>query len=235
MKRRNLIRIAVALVCLAAMALSAACYTPPKRATIDRGQNWVPSKIAVLPFQKVTSSDGGKGPAWGPLTRSAHLGGTIIKGATESLDSALANYLPSISRIPLVPAPQTGLVYNLLVGRDLEDTMRQEIMATGKKLNADAVMIGFVYRFKQREGGPYSAEEPAAVSFDLSVVRTRDGSIIWRDSFEEKQENLAQNFLKIEQFMKHGMRWYTAQELGSIGVQKLLANFPWQEPGIKKE
>ncbi|MEW5911720.1 MAG: hypothetical protein AB1814_04140 [Thermodesulfobacteriota bacterium] len=209
--------------------LAAACQTPRKSAAVPPEKLWTPSKLAVLPFETVRGAPGGRGPAWGPLTRAAHVGGPIMPGATQSMDNAVANMLPRICSIPLVPAAQASLVFQRLSGRDLEDTLRDEIMATGRQLGADAVMVGFIYRFSQREGGSYSVTRPAAVSFDLSVVRTRDGAIIWRDSFEERQQSLAQNFLLLEQYMRYGMRWYTAQELGAIGLEQILARFPWKK------
>lgn len=235
MKRRYWISMAVAVVCLAALVLSAACQSAPKSQVISRERSWVPTRIAVLPYERVQPTPGGGGAAWGPLTRAAHIGGSIIPGAEQTLDKALARMLPRISSIPLVPASKAGPVFDSVARRDLEDTLRQEIMATGGELGADAVMLGYVYRFSQRVGGPYAATTPAAVSFDLAVVRTRDGAIIWRNAFEERQKSLSQDFLRIEQFMKYGMRWYTAQEMGTIGMEQLLSAFPWKKPATRAE
>ncbi|RJX35906.1 MAG: hypothetical protein C4525_02575 [Desulfarculus sp.] len=235
MKTRYRTTTAAAALILSALLLAAACQTPPKGATISREKAWTPAKLAVLPFEKVQTAPGGRAPAWSPLTRAAHIGGSIIPGAEQSMDNALASMLPRISNIPLVPAAQASLVFQRLSGRDLEDTLRDEIVATGRQLGADAVLVGFIYRFSQRVGGPYAATQPAAVSFDLSVVRTRDGAIIWRDTFEERQQSLSQNFLALEQYMRYGMRWYTAQEMGAIGLEQVLSRFPWRKTSNKKE
>ena len=147
----------------------------------------------------------------------------------------MADILPRISSIPLVSSDQTGLVFQRLSGRDLEDTLLEEIMATGRKLGADAVLVGFIFRFIQRVGGPYAINRPAAVSFDLSVVRVRDGAIIWRETYEERQQSLFQNLLALEQYMRYGMRWYTAQEMGVIGLEQVLSRFPWKKAPEVKE
>ena len=42
---------------------------------------------------------------------------------------------------------------------------------------------------------------------------SRDGSVLWKNSFDETQQSLSQDLLNLGQYMKHGLRWYTAEEL----------------------
>ena len=57
-----------------------------------------------------------------------------------------------VSKVPFVPYSQTGLVFSQIAGRQFKDNLRQDVVATGKKLGADAVLVGFIFRFRQRQG-----------------------------------------------------------------------------------
>ena len=228
MRARSITWIAAAALGLAFMALGLGCAPPPDN-TINRDTLWVPKKLAVLPYQRVKPEKKGIATVSCPLTGSVFTCGDIVTAAENSLNEALNQQLTANCKVPFVPYPQAGLVFANVSGRSLTDTLRQEIKATGEALNADAVLVGFVYRYRQRVGDAYGAEKPASVAFDLSVVRVRDGSVIWKNSFDETQQSLSSDLLNLGQYMKHGLRWYTAEQLGRIGMAKLMETFPWRK------
>ena len=235
MRGRNFVGIAAAAVLLAALALGLGCSATNQSRVLNRETAWVPKKLAVLPYQKVPHDPTTGNAVSCPLTGSAFTSGQIIPGAESTLNQALNAQLGKVSKVPFVPYTQAGLVLSRVSGRDLEDTLRQEIAATGKALGADAVLVGFVYRFRQRVGDAYGVDTPASVAFDLLVVRARDGSVIWKNSFDETQKSLSQDLLNLGQYMKHGLRWYTAEELGQIGMSRLMKSFPWRKATAKAE
>ncbi len=233
MKARNIVWSAAAAVLLAILALGLGCAPPPDK-TVNRDTLWVPKKLAVLPYQKVLP-DKETGPTVScPITGSAYTCGQIVPNAENSLNEALNKQLGAVSKVPFVPYPQTGLVYSNVSGISLTDTIRQEIVATGKQLGADAVLVGFVYRFRQRVGDAYGVEKPASAAFDLSVVRVRDGKVIWKNSFDQTQQSLSSDLLNLGQYMKHGLRWYTVEQLGNIGMAQIMESFPWRKAPAKK-
>ena len=234
MKGRSVALVAAA-VLICALALSLGCSTTDQSKAARQEIAWVPKKLAVMPFIRVDSPVQPGGTVCCPLTGATFNTGQIIPGAERVLDEALDKDLSEISTVAFVPYGQTGLVFGQIAGRQYKDSLRKDVVATGKKLGADAVLVGFIFRFRQRQGTGYAVDKPASVAFDLSIVRVMDGSVLWKNSFDETQQSLSQDLLNLNQYMKHGLRWYTAEELGKIGMSRLLQRFPWRKPDPKTE
>ncbi|MBU1273820.1 MAG: hypothetical protein KJ720_00425 [Proteobacteria bacterium] len=234
MKGRSFALIAAALL-ICALALSLGCSTTDQSRAPRQEIAWIPKKLAVMPFIRVDSPIQPGGTVSCPLTGAVFNSGQIIPGAERVLDDALNNDLAQVTAVPFVPYAQTGLVFGRIAGREFKDTLRKDVMAAGEKLGADAVLVGFIFRFRQRQGTGYAVDKPASVAFDLSVVRVSDGTVLWKNSFDETQQSLSQDLLNLDQYMKHGLRWYTAEELGKIGMARLLERFPWRKAAAKTE
>ncbi|MCF8041476.1 MAG: hypothetical protein K9K65_06965 [Desulfarculaceae bacterium] len=234
MKGRSVALIAAA-VLISALALSLGCSTTDQGKAARQEIAWVPKKLAVMPFIRVDSPIQPGGTVCCPLTGATFNTGQIIPGAERVLDNALGSDLAQMTTIPFVPYAQTGLVFGQIAGRQYKDNLRKDVVATGKKLGADAVLVGFIFRFRQRQGTGYAVDKPASVAFDLSIVRVSDGSVLWKNSFDETQQSLSQDLLNLGQYMKHGLSWYTAEELGKIGMTRLLQRFPWRKTDAKTE
>jgi hypothetical protein len=99
-------------------------------------------------------------------------------------------------------------------------------LGMGRAAEADAVVVGHVFRFKDRVGNPYSVESPASVAFGIHLIRVADGRVIWSARFDEAQKPLAENLLKIGDFVKHKGTWVTATQLARTGLMQKLATFP---------
>jgi len=54
----------------------------------------------------------------------------------------------------------------------------------------------------------------------------KDGQLVWRGIFEETQQALSENILKIGAFIKRKARWITARELAAEGLENLISTFP---------
>ena len=104
--------------------------------------------------------------------------------------------------------------------------MAELVASTGGTKGVDAILLGYIFNFKERVGTSYSVESPASVSFSLFLVRVKDGQIVWRGIFEETQQALSENLLKIGVFIKRKARWVTAREMAVDGLENLLLSFP---------
>ena len=96
------------------------------------------------------------------------------------------------------------------------------IQKLGRRFKADAVLSGTIYRWDERQGTGLAVNRPASVAFDLNLVRSTDGAIIWRGVFEKTQRSLSENILDARTFFHGGARWMTAEGLGKLGLQQLL-------------
>jgi hypothetical protein len=92
----------------------------------------------------------------------------------------------------------------------------------GDRLNVDGVLMGLVRTYREREGTRIGAK-PAAVGFEMFLVRPTDGTVLWKGEFFEEQKPLTQDIVGF--FEKSG-GFVTAQELSELGVQKVMETFP---------
>lgn len=96
----------------------------------------------------------------------------------------------------------------------------------GRELGVDYVMVGNVWRYRERVGSSLGVAEPASVAFSLYLVSVKDGETAWHANFNETQQSLSENLLKAPEFFKRGARWLKVGELARHGVESLLADFP---------
>ncbi len=215
---------------LAALVLITACQwgaPPPPQAP-----SWSPRRVAVLPYSTVRPDPGGS-TACSPVTGATYVYGIDTAAAPEArrvLDRALMDILEQRAAFSVVPPAQAAPVYQRLWRRHMGMSVRQAVAAAGRKLGVDAVLVGHVYRYRQRVGGPYAAQRPASVAFDLNLVRVSDARVVWKNSFDQTQRSLSENILNLGQYVEHGLRWLTARELARLGMSQLMAGFPWLKP-----
>lgn len=105
-------------------------------------------------------------------------------------------------------------------------TLLEAALELGEKIDADYVLAGFVWRFRQRIGGAYGVDQPASVAFSLYLVEGKDKEVVWAGSFAETQQSLTENLLRAPEFFRRGAKWLTAEELAESGVKETLKNFP---------
>ncbi len=58
------------------------------------------------------------------------------------------------------------------------------------------------------------------MAFSLVLIRVRDGAVVWSKSFDETQAPLTANLFKAGFYRRSGMRWVTADELLSYGLEQ---------------
>ncbi len=125
----------------------------------------------------------------------------------------------------VVPEVQTAAVFAELPPRG-EETLRSAARRFGAETGASHVLTGTVWRYTERVGSAMAVEKPASVGFNVMLVRTKDGAILWNEEFDKTQHSLADNLLDAPMFVSKGMRWLSAEELASFGVEKTLRAFP---------
>ncbi len=228
MSSRSFSRVVKALVLLAALGLLASCQAPRQLGGDRLAKEWAPQRVAVLPFQ-VAVKGGEEGSVRSPLSGASFVPGPVTEGASLALDQSLENALPRMVDFSIVPQAQAGRVFDRLRRENFSLSLIQAVVATGQKLEVDGVVLGHVYRFSQRVGGPYSADRPASAAFDLAMVRVSDGAVIWKNSFDEAQKPFSENVFAASQYMDRGLQWFTVQEWGDIGLSQLLERFPWRK------
>jgi hypothetical protein len=90
------------------------------------------------------------------------------------------------------------------------------------EFQADAVLTGYLFRWRDREGMDYAAGRSASIAFDLCLVDPKDGTILWQGRFDKTQRALSENLLDVRTFYKGKGRWMTAEELAELGLEDLV-------------
>jgi hypothetical protein len=183
------------------------------------------NRIAVLPY-RVVQPDAGDTIAHCPLSGDPFMAGRVEAQGAETLTELLREKLSG--RPLFYPAPP-AVVEN--VWKDVLACQKPVIEPThmsklGKELGADGLLLGFVYAFRERVGTVYSVETPALVSFDLYLVESASGRVVWKASYTRSQQSLTENILDIGEYVHGGMRWLTARELADLGLTGMLRRFP---------
>jgi hypothetical protein len=126
----------------------------------------------------------------------------------------------------VLPQPLVAKTYAQLPFDDRRDTPLALSQKVGKILDAGSMVVGSVWRYRDRKGGASAVSDPASVAFALHLVDVRSGNIVWSRSFVQTQRSLSENILNAKAFFERGAKWLTADELASYGVKEILKEFP---------
>jgi hypothetical protein len=180
-------------------------------------------QVALLPFTNAAALYGEGRQVRNPLTAKVFTTGVVPEEATGILTQMLGELLAAKATTRIIPPEQSlgeraGLISEATVSDE-----RRLVAELGRRLGADAVFLGTIYRFRERVGLKYSAETPAAVTFDLLLLDTATGRVVWGQSFDEEQLPLSENLLKIRTFIKDRGRWLTAAQLSARALDEMTA------------
>jgi len=91
--------------------------------------------------------------------------------------------------------------------------------AVAKCMNADFLLVPFVSRWQEREGGEWGVTRPASLTVDFYLIETASGELR-RFHFEEVQQGLAENLLQGRRFVKRKGRWVTPLEIATEAMDE---------------
>lgn len=176
-------------------------------------------RVLVLPFDI---------PSNGPYGLVKE--GKIEEGSTEKLATFTEEKLRSFGCFDVVSWEQvvSRLQYED-AGKILADAKRgykEEIVYLANLFKSDAVLVGYLTLYTERQGVDYGATKAASVAFSYYLYSGKDGSLLWNGSYRETQVSLSENLFNIVLYLKRGFRWLTADELAQWGVKEILKDFP---------
>ncbi|MBC8200079.1 MAG: hypothetical protein ISS67_06195 [Desulfobacterales bacterium] len=184
-------------------------------------------KLLILPFKNLSGIYGENVSLRCPLCGNVFMTGEVIDNAEDFLTQSLISLMESRKGVELIPSAQAQGVWSEMLSRD-EDRLsdRDQIVETGRTLGADAVMAGYVYRFKERIGTGYSVDSPASAAFDVHLVDVASSRILWTGRFDETQRSLSENLFKIVAFLKRKGAWVTVDKMAVSALEDMLQTFP---------
>jgi hypothetical protein len=181
------------------------------------------NRVALLPFANAAALYGEGQQVRNPLTSKVFSTGAVPEAATGTLTQMVWDKLAAKSTTQIIPPEESVGEKAALLSEATVFSERRLVSALGRRQGADAVLMGTLYRFRERVGLKYSADTPAAVTFDLLLLDSASGRVVWWQSFDEAQLPLSDNLLKIGTFIKDRGRWLTAAELSARALDDMTA------------
>lgn len=190
-------------------------------------------RILVLQFQNMTRIHGINNTLRGPLTRKVFVTSSVAARSELIMDAVLMELFSQQTRIK---TQLPGDVDAVVMQNDVQGAeLIKALQSLGQKNRSEAVVVGYLYGYRDRVGGAFGAETSARVAFELVLVDVESGGIMWRRGISETQQPLNENLLDIGKFIRRKGRWVTAREMSRQAMQVMLQSFPYFQPLNKTE
>jgi hypothetical protein len=203
------------------------CHDRREAVVSDSEKNPVIDRIAVVPFQQIAPEGHEGGAVRCPLC-GITINAVGVPGDPEKVLETL--FLEELNKnkpkFQLLGGERVAAVFRRVSANSLNSPLRQVLRDVGSEMGADGVVVGYVYRFKERKGVAYSVEQPASVTFEIHLLRVSDGELVWRGFFDKTQSSLMEDLFQISSFFRGQGRWVTAKELTEEGLEQILKTFP---------
>ncbi|NPA95630.1 MAG: hypothetical protein GXO58_09425 [Thermodesulfobacteria bacterium] len=177
-------------------------------------------KIAVLPMDRASTKPASERPTCNIGGQADYSSAYVTPEAAQKVTQILYSLILKDKRFKPVTQGQCMGLLNDILQRKVNPSELKILRAFGRDLDADAILYGKLYRFRERVGSEYAVKTPASVAFSLILVRVSDGRVLWRYSFDETQQALTENLFNWKFYKSEGMRWVTAEELAAYGLKK---------------
>jgi TolB-like protein len=182
------------------------------------------NRIAVISFKALTPEEGNS--VFCPICGRGSSSGKVLEGSEKIVEEVFVEKLGKIKGIELIPTEKVQSVYRRISSEKLKENVAENLKKVGQELGADFLATGFVYRYTERVGYKYSSEHPASVIFEIHLIKTSDGSIIWQGYFDKTQKSLMENIFDIFSFFRGGAKWVNAHQLTEQGMNEVFKTFP---------
>lgn len=181
--------------------------------------------IAILPFHGPPTAEPRTKMASCPICGAVFQTDKLGRDEIALVEALFVTRLKEMGRYRIIPPEQTE---NLVSVREVYTTgnLSPIIKKINEQTGADAVVVGHVFRYRERIGYPYAVEKPASVALEVHLIRVSDEQTIWKGLIDRTQSSLMENVLLFASFYKRGGRWLTVKEFTEEGIEELLKTFP---------
>ncbi|MBT8338883.1 MAG: hypothetical protein HKP58_14465 [Desulfatitalea sp.] len=107
-----------------------------------------------------------------------------------------------------------------------KDTPLAMAAQLGRLLDVEVVVIGMVWRYRDRAKVIGQPQDSASVAFAVYFIESRTGRMLWRGLFDATQQPVLDDLFQARKQLKMGLKWLSANELAAKGVQEIFQKFP---------
>jgi hypothetical protein len=112
------------------------------------------------------------------------------------------------------------------VSADPNAGVRELAAQVQQQFGADAVLLGEITRWVEREGEPLGTLRPASVGLHVVLHGAPGGERLWEGDFDRTQQALLENVLLTPRYPGGGMSWLSADEFARFAADELAAALP---------
>jgi hypothetical protein len=178
-------------------------------------------KIVVYGFRAAETKGAEPAVLRSPISGAVFMASPIPEDVVNAMTTELFQRFSDKGLSLVSPNQARGVYLNIIAG-DLGFDDLEILIKIGNAFSADAVLVGYLYRWREREGADYGVTSPASVAFELYLIRPHDGSILWKGRFDKTQRSLSENVFDVQNFLKSGGKWLTAKKWALLGLERLL-------------
>jgi len=183
-------------------------------------------KVAVLPFLVVRPDVPAQRMVKGLYGTYFFRTGDLPSRAGSEVTTIFQRRLNAVGKCELIPLDQAQTAAEGVDPQAFQKDPIGTAVQIGRELGVDAVVIGGVYHYEQRQGSALGVISPASAAFDAHLIQVADLKVLWSGRFDETQHSLMENLLTIGSFVKGGAQWVTVEKWVEIGIERMLSSFP---------
>ena len=173
-----------------------------------------------------------------PLSGTAFMAEPVPQNIANRMTEILYNRVATERRYALISPDQAKGVFSTLInsGKNGATNPIEILQEIGRTFEADAVLTGYIFRWRERKGTDYGVNRPASVAFNLHLISSAEGIVLWTAKFDKTQQSLSENIFDLSMFVKSKGRWMTAENLAMLGLQDMLTKMPaGEDSSIRRE
>jgi hypothetical protein len=183
-------------------------------------------KIGVMPFFKGKRSDDRGESVTCPLCELYFVSENIKDGAERALTGYVQNALERRHRGKVIALDEVSRVYQEIPRDNAKDTPWSLAQKAGEALGADLMIVGTLWRYRDRVRDPMGPGRGASVAFDVYLIEVPGGKTLWKARFDETQRPLTEDIRAGRVLLKKGVKWLSADELARYGVEEVFKKSP---------
>jgi len=216
------------MLALAGLLVSGGCHSQKTPASYDMHTAMPINKVVVDGFHAAMPQGMQPDVVRDPLSGTAFMAEPVPQNVANRMTDILYNRVAAEKGYGLVSPDQAKLVFSSIIRSDKNVAKNpiEILQEVGNTFKADAVLTGYIYRWREREGTDYAVNRPASVAFDLHLISPAEGTTLWKAKFDETQRSLSENVFDLSTFIKSKGKWLTVEKFAMLGLQKMLAEMP---------
>lgn len=199
------------------------------QASQNRLSDLAVAKIALMPFL-IGQLESPNAPIAKPLSQPLTQLVVENRELPEETDRVMTRIVNAELKLRieerLIQPDRVADAYRTLLTDPALDTPRKRAVRLGEAVDAEIVMVGTVWQYREKGALVDMPDSAASVGFALYLIDVETGVRFWRGAFDETQQALTDDVVDGFKQLGMGLRWLSAEELARYGVKSVLKKLP---------